>query len=89
MNMTYEKVIITPNNEFTMMEPLDATHYTYDVSVVIHRMLDEALPSCTWHQLTLTCTNSSKLNLQMEGILFQTKALFNTNSYFVSRISNG
>eukprot|EP00091_Calanus_sinicus_P018104 TRINITY_DN4023_c0_g1_i6.p1 TRINITY_DN4023_c0_g1~~TRINITY_DN4023_c0_g1_i6.p1 ORF type:complete len:187 (-),score=37.26 TRINITY_DN4023_c0_g1_i6:779-1339(-) len=63
----YEKVIITTDNEFTMMEPLDATEYTYDVSVVLDRRLEEAYPSCTWHQLNSTCTNSTNINLEMEG----------------------
>jgi len=58
----YEKVIITPNSEFVMMEPLDATKYTYDVSVALDRVLGEALPSPN-----STYTNSTNLNLDMKG----------------------
>ena len=58
----YEKVIITPDHEFVMMEPLDATKYTYDVSVALDRVLGEALPSPN-----STYTNLTKLNLDMKG----------------------
>jgi len=57
----YEKVIVTADSEFTLMEPLDATKYMFDVSVVIDRKLLEA-PPCD-----LCDFNSTQLSLDTEG----------------------
>jgi len=56
----YEKVIITPDISYTLMEPQDATKYTFDVSVFIDRRLDTAGASGD-------PSNSTKLNLDMKG----------------------
>ena len=54
-------MIVTADSEFTLMEPLDATKYMFDVSVVIDRKLLEA-PPCD-----LCDFNSTQLSLDTEG----------------------
>jgi len=66
---SYTKVLITPNTEYTMMEPMDATKYTFTVSVLIDRQLEMAGPS------DHIISNSTKLNLDMEGFQLDDKVL--------------